>query len=283
MRCVFVSDLHGREKRYEALFEIVGEEGPDAVFMGGDLLPSGLGLSTDVERFVRGRLLDPVADLRGGGVATRFFVILGNDDPRVYEAMLRDADGAGLIDYVHCHAVQFGDLYVAGLSFVPPTPFQLKDWERYDVSRSIDVGCVPLEQGARSVEPPSNEKASATISEIMESLARESPPERTIYLLHSPPYGSSLDRAGLDGMKVDHAPLDVHVGSVAIKRFIESRQPLLTLHGHVHESARITGSWRETFGRTHSFTAAHDGPELAIVRFETADLSNAARELVSVS
>ncbi len=44
---------------------------------------------------------------------------------------------------------------------------------------------------------------------------------------------------------VDHVPLDVHVGSIAIRRFIEARQPLAALHGHVHESARLTGAWRE--------------------------------------
>jgi hypothetical protein len=43
----------------------------------------------------------------------------------------------------------------------------------------------------------------------------------------------------------DHVPLDVHVGSVAVRRFIEDRRPLLTLHGHIPESALLTGSWRE--------------------------------------
>ena len=63
--------------------------------------------------------------------------------------------------------------------------------------------------------------------------------------------------------------MDVHVGSIAIQRFIKTKQPLLTLHGHVHESAQITGWWNEKVERTYSFTAAHDGPELAVVRFDT--------------
>ena len=75
-------------------------------------------------------------------------------------------------------------------------------------------------------------------------------------------------------------PLDVHVGSIAIRRFIEDRQPLVTLHGHVHESARLTGSWRDTIGRTHLFSAAHDGPELALVRFDLGDIASATRELI---
>ena len=104
--------------------------------------------------------------------------------------------------------------------------------------------------------------------------------ERVILLVHAPPYQTKLDRAALDGRSVDHAPLDVHVGSIAVRRFIEARQPLLTLHGHVHESARLTGSWRERIGRTHALSAAHDGPELALVRFDPNDPAGATRELL---
>ena len=79
---------------------------------------------------------------------------------------------------------------------------------------------------------------------------------------------------------IDHAPVDVHVGSIAIKRFIMKEQPLLTLHGHVHESTRITGNWREKFGETFSFNAAHDGHELSLIRFNTNNLSDATRSLI---
>ena len=104
--------------------------------------------------------------------------------------------------------------------------------------------------------------------------------EHAIFLLHAPPHDTALDHAALEGKVVDHVPLDVHVGSIAIRRFIEARQPLLTLHGHVHESARITGQWRERLGRTWMFSAAHDGPELALVSFDPERLETARRELL---
>ena len=104
--------------------------------------------------------------------------------------------------------------------------------------------------------------------------------KKLFFFFIPPPYNSYLDRADLDGKLVDHAPIDVHVGSIAIQRFIKKKQPLLTLHGHVHESARLTGFWNERFGKTYSFTAAHDGPELALVRFKTDDLENATRSLI---
>ena len=65
-----------------------------------------------------------------------------------------------------------------------------------------------------------------------------------------------------------------------VRRFIEERQPWVTLHGHVHESARLSGSWRQAIGRTRCFSAAHDGPELAVVCFDPADPQRAGRRLV---
>ena len=79
---------------------------------------------------------------------------------------------------------------------------------------------------------------------------------------------------------VDHVPLDVHIGSIAIQRFIQEKKPHLTLHGHVHESRSLTGSWRETFGPTTSFNAANDTAALALIRFDPANLANASLELI---
>ena len=40
--CFFVSDLHGKKDRYNKLFRKIEEERPYSVFLGGDLLPSGM-------------------------------------------------------------------------------------------------------------------------------------------------------------------------------------------------------------------------------------------------
>jgi Icc-related predicted phosphoesterase len=213
----------------------------------------------------------------------RFFVIMGNDDPRMYEYLFIKADVAGFLDYIHQKTILYKKQYITGYSFIPPTPFPLKDWERYDLSRYVDVGAVSPEQGKRTVDVPLDEITYSTIADDLEILSKQSPVRKTIYLFHSPPYQSCLDRADLYGTKVDHAPIDVHVGSIAIQRFIHVHQPLLTLHGHVHESAHITGKWKEKIDGTYLFSAAHHGPELAVVRFDTRHLSDATRELVVVS
>lgn len=78
----------------------------------------------------------------------------------------------------------------------------------------------------------------------------------------------------------DQVPLDVHVGSIAIQRFIESHQLLVTLHGHIHESTRMTGSWRDRFNGAESFNAAINGPELALISFNPYKPEQAVQELL---
>jgi hypothetical protein len=61
-----------------------------------------------------------------------------------------------------------------------------------------------------------------------------------VYVLHSPPRDTACDQAGTR----------THVGSRAIRAFVERLQPPLVLSGHIHESPRISGAWRDLIGRT---------------------------------
>jgi Icc-related predicted phosphoesterase len=130
------------------------------------------------------------------------------------------------------------------------------------------------------VEVPSHEIRYRTISEDLDLLTQGRDLSQSIFLFHSPPHQTSLDKIETGGRMIDHVPLDKNVGSIAIKRLIEKRQPLLTLHGHIHESVRLTGNWRDVIGHTHVFSAAHDGPELCVVRFNPERLDKATRSLI---
>ena len=284
--CFFVSDLHGHSDQYHKLFQMIASETPDAVFLGGDLLPSGLmsvsSSTEDGDNFLHDVISQGFAQLHSklGKRYPQVFLILGNDDGRSQEADFQAAEHQGLWYYAHNRRLEFGDFLVFGYAYVPPTPFMLKDWERYDVSRFVDPGCSSPEEGWYSVPVSDDEKRWSTIQEDLAQLTLQESLDRSILLFHSPPYRTNLDRADLDGKMVDAAPLDVNVGSIAIRRFIETRQPYITLHGHVHESARLTGSWQERLGNTTCFSAAHDGNELALVRFDLANPETATRELL---
>lgn len=276
----FVSDLHGSASRYSALFAVIRREFPGAVFLGGDLLPSHRDIREGSE-FVERVLVRGFAEVRED-LQDRYppvFVLLGNDDPRALEERL--AAEPGLWTYIHARRGSVGTRPVYGYSCVPPTPFHLKDWERYDVSRFVDPGSLSPEEGYLTVEIEELDIRYGTIEKDLTRLVGEDSLADSILLFHAPPYRTALDRAALDGRSIDHAPLDVNVGSIAIRKLIESRQPLVTLHGHVHESARLTGNWRDRIGRTQLFSAAHDGPELALVRFDPALPEAATRELIA--
>jgi len=279
--CFFVSDLHGNLDRYEKLFNQIKIEKPDAVFFGGDLLPHAFKKLENYDDFTTDFLFPQLHELKNV-LKEKFpqvFLIFGNDDARVEEEIFQEESKKGLFHYINQKKVYLNDYPVFGYSFVPPTPFQLKDWEKYDVSRYVDPGCIHPTEGSRTIETTEDIEY-ATIKNDLEILTENEDLSNAIFLFHSPPYKTNLDRATLDGVKVDHVPMDVHVGSIAIKRFIEDKQPYITLHGHIHESTRLTGLWKEQIGNTVSFNAAHDGPKLSLIIFDLENALEATRLLI---
>lgn len=282
----FVSDLHGHSGRYDKLFQKIEEECPKVVFMTGDLMPSGMfaftsGSSTPAH-FLENVLKKGFRSLKNkmGMDYPEVYLILGNDDGKAEENFFVEMQKSGLWNYAHNRKFEFLGFQIYGYAYVPPTPFMLKDWERYDVSRYVDPGCTPPEEGAHTVEVDRKQLQFKTIQKDLLALSSQDDLSRAVFLFHSPPYQTHLDRAALDGKLVDYVPLDVHVGSIAIKRFIEERKPMLTLHGHVHESTSITGYWQQKIGDTLAMNAAHNGSELSLVRFSLDELGSASRELI---
>jgi Icc-related predicted phosphoesterase len=202
---------------------------------------------------------------------------MGNDDPRFLEAALITGGRGELWVYLNERRYTWNGYVLYGYNYVPPTPFMLKDWERYDVSRYVDPGCVSPEDGRRSFPASEHEMKWTTIKDDLEKMTEENSLEKAIFLFHSPPYGTSLDKGDLKGQMIDHVPLDEHLGSIAIKRFIEERQPLLTLHGHIHESTAVTDRWSESIGRTVCINGAGEGGVLTLVRIDLKAPSEAKR------
>ncbi|MBN1536110.1 MAG: hypothetical protein JW908_05210 [Anaerolineales bacterium] len=86
-------------------------------------------------------------------------------------------------------------------------------------------------------------------------------PERAIVIIHVPPYGTPLDSCpDLDkNLKIITQGGQVvmkSAGSPAVKAFIDKVQPMLALHGHIHESA---GHLR--IGRTLAINAGSEYAE----------------------
>ena len=85
----------------------------------------------------------------------------------------------------------------------------------------------------------------------LEELAeRVEDPRRSVFMIHVPPHDSGLDTAPIldANLRPTVSAGDIlrgPVGSTAVRRLIEERRPLLSVHGHVHESGgerRIDGT-----------------------------------------
>lgn len=284
LKCLFASDLHGNKLKYEKLFTYIEKTRPNALFLGGDLSSPVRNIDKNTGKdslfslliynklqYLKDLLKDKYPDI---------FIILGNDDSRLLEDEVLNLEKNGLWTYIHGKHQKWKEYTLFGYSFVPPTPFLFKDWEKYDVSRFTDPGCIPPEEGIVSTDINIEERELSSIKEDLDTLAANYSMEKSIFLFHSPPYNTLLDRGDLEGKFFDHVPLDVHLGSIAIDEFIKKYQPILTLHGHIHESTRLTGSWKDKIGQTQCFNGAHDGSELSVITFNPADLGSAERELL---
>lgn len=286
MQCFFVTDLHGNHDRYEKLFNLIKSEKPDAVFMGGDLLPHIRGSINSLnfkpfDDFIEDFFISGFKVLKKELKRhyPEIFIILGNDDPKYEEFRFIKGEKKKLWHYMHNKRYKWKNYEIFGYANIPPSPFLLKDWERYDVSRYVDPGCIHPTEGIRTIDE-NKDIEYETIQKDIEALTAGFNPSKSIMLFHTPPYQTNLDRAALDGKTYDHVPLDVNVGSIALRRFIEAKQPLLTLHGHIHESSEITGSWKDKIGNTTLFSAAYSQPELSVVKFNPENLDKAERTLV---
>lgn len=160
-----------------------------------------------------------IADSRLANTGIRCLINAGNDDEDYVDAALRRS---GVVENHDGGVVRLDDdleMLICGYS--NRTPF--------DSPREMDEAALE-----------------AHIRDIAAGLGN---PARTIFTLHVPPYNSGLDSAPLleDGRIVTKGGHTVMaaVGSTAVRRIIEEMQPLLGLHGHVHESRAI-----RSIGRT---------------------------------
>lgn len=149
------------------------------------------------------------AKLRGRNV--RCFVCPGNDDRFDVDDLIRRSE---MIDLAEGRAVEVNGVEMISTGWSNPTP-----WETHRE-------CSEDELGAR-------------IEQMVGSLRD---PARAIFNLHCPPYGSKLDEA--PALDADLRPLYGGqavrpVGSTAVRDAILRYQPILSLHGHIHESRGV--------------------------------------------
>ena len=138
------------------------------------------------------------------------FVMPGNDDPWSCDDVIEAA--------AHVHAcdgriVRVGPHEMISCAYANPTP--------WSSPRELDEDALY-----------------ARLRDLADGLED---PASAIFNLHAPPYASGLDTANemnpdLTMRYVGGQPHPMPVGSTAVRQIIEEVQPLIALHGHIHES-----------------------------------------------
>ncbi len=262
----FTSDLHGNTHLYEQALELAGTHRPRSLVLGGDLGPHEMG-DAGVRRqrlFLEGFLVEFARRLREVAPGIELLLLPGNDDWAANHDVIERHDGQWWRS-LHERVVEVDGVAVAGLAFVPITPFRMKDWERWEDGEPESPlrldGWVSDGDGLRefAFDPARREP---TIADSLAGLAGRTDVTRTIFVCHSPARDTHCD--------VTHSRH--HVGSRALRAFVERARPPLVLSGHIHESPRVSGRWRDTIGPTTLVNPGQfDHPRLAGVWFDPAD------------
>jgi len=277
----YTSDIHGSERVFLKLINSIKIYNPDVVIVGGDL--SGKRLVPIIEKegvyetlFLGkhyiiqnkkelGRLIDKIRSIGyypyvdreeeivkisedtsrldlvfeevisetlkrwiniideklGKNKKLKFYIMPGNDDPYVVDDILNSSNFIINPDKKVIKIDDYHEMISLGVSNMTPWKCA-RDIEEDEIRNMID-------------------KLAMKVSNM----------PNAIFNIHVPPYGTHIDLA--PKLDKDLKPILTpgggyemdHVGSIAVKDAIEKYQPLLGLHGHVHEARGV-----DKIGRT---------------------------------
>lgn len=254
MKVLYTSDLHGEIHLYQELLSLTVSSSPEIMVIGGDLFPSfpptkryedmvpnqKIFIDQFLSPFFK-RMLETTS-------VQQIFLMPGNWDLG-YPYLFKEPTER-IID-LNQRSYRLKNGYeLIGYPFVPPTPFRPKDYEKMDdreapwppqKNPSYILSSDQTDQ-LTPIDPYLYLRGRETIEEDLDRLPKPLHLKRTVYIMHSPPFGTRLDL--IQGGK--------SAGSRSIKTFLERNQPLLTLHGHIHESAELSGAYMDRIGKTLS-------------------------------
>jgi len=244
MKALFVTDLHGWKWKYDRLLKVAQAFQADVVINSGDMLPHGRTMSTQGE-FITDYLDAHFAQFNAAGIY--YLCYLGNDDLRIFDELFeKTCDKYPFIICLAQRKFEIGGFEFIGLNWVVDYPFRLKDRARMDTrdyifQEQFGTGLLSTPGGLQEIEDWfSFAKSLPTIDDEMDRLARPKDMDRSIYVIHMPPFRLGLDECG-HGAKV---------GSKAVYNFLLEHQPMLSFHGHIHESPEVSGTWFAKLGNT---------------------------------
>lgn len=297
-KVIYTADIHGSERVYKLLFNRAIQKKVNSIIIGGDILPksSTSNLINLQKKFIKNKLIPMFQNFKKENPSVTIYLMMGNDDFKINMPLLEEGEKKGYFKLLDMKIYKLNNQFnICGYSHVPPLPFLMKDWQKHDTKKTKELSnkCdkkfrelilskdkerkrVEKEyllllsklgytrniqhyttEGILSIE----EGGMATIEDDLKNLSQKTNPKKTVFVTHSPPWNTKLDMVYPDG---------AHIGSKAVREFIEREQPLLTIHGHAHESFEISGQFMEVIGKTISINpgSEYDRDKLNAVIFD---------------
>jgi Icc-related predicted phosphoesterase len=244
MRILFATDLHGIQQKYDLLFKVANAFHADVVINAGDMLPNTGGI-VDQMSFVNYNLDQHFAKFNKAGIY--YLCYLGNDDLRIFDDLFDETCSKyPFVKNIAQRKISIEGYEFIGMNWVVDYPFGLKDRCRMDTQDYVfqkqkGKGLLSSNKGWQELDDWfSYAKTLPTIENELNRLVRPENIKQSIYVIHMPPCCLGLDRC----------KSGEEVGSKALYHFLQNNQPLLSLHGHIHESPDITSIWQAKIGET---------------------------------
>ncbi len=270
-RIFFVSDVHGSERCFRKFLNAAKFYSANVLILGGDITGKALvpviQISEDKFRMnfqgqeitvKKKELQDYLASLRNNGLY--YFMTT----PEELERLAKNKDEVDKIFMEQMTSVlsswiQLANERLKGTGvkcYISPgnddrfeMDYILQDSEHVinPENRVVEIpgGYEMITLGYANPTPwkSPREVSEETLLEMIEHLASLlKKPETSIFNLHVPPFGTELDKAPAVNSQLEYEKAGlgmvkvINAGSRAVKSSIEKYQPLLGLHGHIHES-----------------------------------------------
>lgn len=245
MLFIYATDLHGDQNKYKSILSYAIDHKINIVHLGADILPKGRNLPDIQSTFVKKFLKDFYQTAKNNGI--KLLATFGNDDLVSMKKEFRKF--GSLLDE---QPEEIEGFLFKSYPWVCDYPFSLKSICKLDYRGWMRPFCLDgvdyLEDGKRH-EILDIDKYLAKKTTIQEDLDKEIVLHKNLIMsCHMPPRELELDVCGR--RTLTGYDLLERVGSKSIYDWIVRQQPLLTLHGHIHENYAITKRWKVILNKT---------------------------------
>jgi len=246
MKILAVTDIHQMISKWKELVKVCQNEKFDVVAVAGDLFPK--------DTYIEGQLSflpnfkKYLTKIKNTGA--EIVLILGNDDNQNAIPEVEQYSKDGLIHYIPNNVIEIDGYEFAAMPYVPDYPFGYKFWchaefkdaMRIDPQQFTDPVLINKDNKFEIIKDYKAYLQSkiSIYDALVETESKVKNIEKSIWLVLCPPSQLMLDICA-------HG---ARVGSDAVLKFIEEYHPLITIHGHIHESPEHNG---------HKWFQHHDG------------------------